>query len=70
MGFFLFLNFLNYCVKDTGVIVVKDALYGRRDSETCIKGRPQSQISNTHCSLEGALDVIKLRYTFRVISLS
>ncbi|KAI4832475.1 hypothetical protein KUCAC02_015442 [Chaenocephalus aceratus] len=45
---------------DTGVIVVKDALYGRRDSETCIKGRPQSQISNTHCSLEGALDVIKL----------
>ncbi|KAF3860147.1 hypothetical protein F7725_000402 [Dissostichus mawsoni] len=45
---------------DTGLIVVKDAMYGRRDSETCIKGRPHSQISNTHCSLEGTLDIIKL----------
>ncbi|KAK1897960.1 L-rhamnose-binding lectin SML [Dissostichus eleginoides] len=45
---------------DTGVIVVKDALYGRRDSETCIEGRPHSQISNTHCSMDGTLDIIKL----------
>ncbi|CAK6954984.1 L-rhamnose-binding lectin SML-like isoform X2 [Scomber scombrus] len=46
---------------DIGVIRVQTALYGREDSETCIEGKPQEQISNRECSLSGAVDVLKSR---------
>nr|XP_020468221.1 L-rhamnose-binding lectin SML-like isoform X2 [Monopterus albus] len=46
---------------DFGVISVETALYGRADSVTCSNGKPQQMISNTQCSLEGAVDVLKRR---------
>nr|C0HK23.1 RecName: Full=L-rhamnose-binding lectin SML [Scomberomorus niphonius] len=46
---------------DIGVISVQTALYGREDSETCIEGKSLQQISNTECSLLGAVDVLKSR---------
>uniref|UniRef100_A0A672MZL8 L-rhamnose-binding lectin CSL3-like n=1 Tax=Sinocyclocheilus grahami TaxID=75366 RepID=A0A672MZL8_SINGR len=36
---------------DTGVISVQSATYGRTSSQICSFGRPQSQISNTWCSI-------------------
>uniref|UniRef100_A0A8C1K7Q1 SUEL-type lectin domain-containing protein n=1 Tax=Cyprinus carpio TaxID=7962 RepID=A0A8C1K7Q1_CYPCA len=35
----------------TGVISVQSATYGRTSGQTCSVGRPQSQISNTWCSI-------------------
>uniref|UniRef100_A0A4W6G8M4 SUEL-type lectin domain-containing protein n=1 Tax=Lates calcarifer TaxID=8187 RepID=A0A4W6G8M4_LATCA len=43
------------------VISVQAALYGRADDETCSEGRPQSQLSNTECSQDGTVDVLKRR---------
>ncbi|KAM3872152.1 L-rhamnose-binding lectin SML-like [Diretmus argenteus] len=45
----------------SGVILVKKALYGRTDSETCSEGRPAGQLANTECSLAAAVDVLKTR---------
>uniref|UniRef100_A0A8P4KES9 SUEL-type lectin domain-containing protein n=1 Tax=Dicentrarchus labrax TaxID=13489 RepID=A0A8P4KES9_DICLA len=44
---------------DMGVISVQAALYGRADNETCGEGRPQQQLANTECSLEGTVDILK-----------
>ncbi|KAK2851957.1 hypothetical protein Q5P01_008233 [Channa striata] len=46
---------------DTGVISVQTALYGRTDSETCSEGRPPQQLSNTKCSQQGTVDVLRKR---------
>ncbi|GAA6223454.1 L-rhamnose-binding lectin CSL1-like [Lates japonicus] len=43
------------------VISVQAALYGRADDETCSEGQPQSQLSNTECSQDGTVDVLKRR---------
>ncbi|XP_029011330.1 L-rhamnose-binding lectin SML-like [Betta splendens] len=45
----------------SGVIVVQSAVYGRLDSEICSEGVPASQLSNTKCSQQGLLDVLKKR---------
>uniref|UniRef100_A0A8C4IJR0 SUEL-type lectin domain-containing protein n=1 Tax=Dicentrarchus labrax TaxID=13489 RepID=A0A8C4IJR0_DICLA len=50
-----------WCVSDMGVISVQAALYGRADNETCGEGRPQQQLANTECSLEGTVDILKKR---------
>ncbi|XP_035863964.1 L-rhamnose-binding lectin SML-like [Sander lucioperca] len=42
-----------------GVISVQEALYGRADSVTCGEGKPQEQLANTECSLEGTMDILK-----------
>uniref|UniRef100_A0A8C9X9N6 SUEL-type lectin domain-containing protein n=1 Tax=Sander lucioperca TaxID=283035 RepID=A0A8C9X9N6_SANLU len=36
-----------------------EALYGRADSVTCGEGKPQEQLANTECSLEGTMDILK-----------
>ncbi|GLD70964.1 rhamnose-binding lectin-like protein [Lates japonicus] len=46
---------------EAGVISVQAALYGRADKETCSEGRPAEQLTNTHCSQHGTLDVFKKR---------
>ncbi|XP_076597978.1 L-rhamnose-binding lectin SML-like isoform X2 [Chaetodon auriga] len=46
---------------DTGVISVLEALYGRADHETCSEGRPQRQLTNTQCSQEGTVDILRER---------
>ncbi|XP_071331398.1 L-rhamnose-binding lectin CSL1-like isoform X2 [Trachinotus anak] len=46
---------------DTGVIRVQAALYGRRDRETCSEGRPANQLTNTDCSQNGTVDVLRRR---------
>ncbi|KAF1390760.1 hypothetical protein PFLUV_G00061390 [Perca fluviatilis] len=46
---------------DDGVISVQTALYGRADAVTCSEGRPPAQLSNTHCSQAGTVDVVKQR---------
>ncbi|XP_039656384.1 rhamnose-binding lectin-like [Perca fluviatilis] len=46
---------------DDGVISVQTALYGRADAVTCSEGRPPAQLSNTHCSQAGTVDVVKKR---------
>ncbi|XP_050926950.1 rhamnose-binding lectin [Lates calcarifer] len=46
---------------EIGVISVQAALYGRADKETCSEGRPAEQLTNTHCSQHGTLDVFKKR---------
>ncbi|KAF1390755.1 hypothetical protein PFLUV_G00061340 [Perca fluviatilis] len=46
---------------DGGVISVQEALYGRADSVTCGEGKPQEQLANTECSLEGTVDILKKR---------
>uniref|UniRef100_A0A672MY55 L-rhamnose-binding lectin CSL3-like n=1 Tax=Sinocyclocheilus grahami TaxID=75366 RepID=A0A672MY55_SINGR len=38
-------------LSNTGVISVQSATYGRTSSQICSFGRPQSQISNTWCSI-------------------
>uniref|UniRef100_A0A3P9HZ52 SUEL-type lectin domain-containing protein n=1 Tax=Oryzias latipes TaxID=8090 RepID=A0A3P9HZ52_ORYLA len=43
------------------VISVQSALYGRADSVTCSEGRPANQLSNTMCSQNGILDLVKRR---------
>uniref|UniRef100_A0A667Z5B5 SUEL-type lectin domain-containing protein n=1 Tax=Myripristis murdjan TaxID=586833 RepID=A0A667Z5B5_9TELE len=48
---------------DVTVISVESTLYGRSDSETCSTGRPAEQLSNTECSLQGTLEILKSRYT-------
>ncbi|XP_055366237.1 L-rhamnose-binding lectin SML-like [Betta splendens] len=45
----------------SGVIVVQSAVYGRLDSEICSEGVPAYQLSNTKCSQQGLLDVLKKR---------
>uniref|UniRef100_A0A8C9X6N4 SUEL-type lectin domain-containing protein n=1 Tax=Sander lucioperca TaxID=283035 RepID=A0A8C9X6N4_SANLU len=50
-----FLELLTY----GGVISVQEALYGRADSVTCGEGKPQEQLANTECSLEGTMDILK-----------
>ncbi|XP_061590866.1 uncharacterized protein LOC133456406 [Cololabis saira] len=45
----------------SGVIVVKSALYGRDDRETCSEGRSSKQLSNTRCSQDGIVDIVKDR---------
>ncbi|KAL7399283.1 hypothetical protein ABVT39_022464 [Epinephelus coioides] len=46
---------------DAGVISVQAALYGRADTETCSEGKPPQQLSNTKCSQQGVVDVLKKR---------
>nr|XP_046254129.1 uncharacterized protein LOC124064001 [Scatophagus argus] len=46
---------------DVGVISVQAALYGHADRETCSEGRPQEQLANTECSLEGTVDILRRR---------
>ncbi|XP_031142412.1 L-rhamnose-binding lectin SML-like [Sander lucioperca] len=46
---------------DGGVISVQEVLYGRADSVTCGEGKPQEQLVNTECSLEGTVDILKKR---------
>ncbi|XP_071314800.1 L-rhamnose-binding lectin SML-like [Trachinotus anak] len=46
---------------EDGVISVVTALYGRADRETCSEGRPPNQLTNTACSQEGTLGVLKTR---------
>ncbi|XP_033485442.1 L-rhamnose-binding lectin SML-like [Epinephelus lanceolatus] len=46
---------------DAGVISVQAALYGRTDTETCSEGKPPQQLSNTKCSQQGVVDVLKKR---------
>uniref|UniRef100_A0A667YX53 SUEL-type lectin domain-containing protein n=1 Tax=Myripristis murdjan TaxID=586833 RepID=A0A667YX53_9TELE len=46
---------------DVTVISVESTLYGRSDSETCSTGRPAEQLSNTECSLQGTLEILKSR---------
>uniref|UniRef100_A0A3Q3MHK0 SUEL-type lectin domain-containing protein n=1 Tax=Mastacembelus armatus TaxID=205130 RepID=A0A3Q3MHK0_9TELE len=46
---------------DFGVISVMTALYGRADTVTCSEGKSQQEISNTQCSLAGAVEVLKRR---------
>uniref|UniRef100_A0A3P9HZ64 SUEL-type lectin domain-containing protein n=1 Tax=Oryzias latipes TaxID=8090 RepID=A0A3P9HZ64_ORYLA len=41
------------------LISVQSALYGRADSVTCSEGRPANQLSNTMCSQNGILDLVK-----------
>lgn len=62
---FLLLNFLShaFCKTENGVIIVQSVLYGRTDAETCSVGRPAEQLKNTQCSQDGALKVVKSRYT-------
>uniref|UniRef100_A0A667YT86 SUEL-type lectin domain-containing protein n=1 Tax=Myripristis murdjan TaxID=586833 RepID=A0A667YT86_9TELE len=43
------------------MISVESTLYGRSDSETCSTGRPAEQLSNTECSLQGTLEILKSR---------
>ncbi|XP_073325727.1 galactose-specific lectin nattectin-like [Pagrus major] len=47
--------------KDGGVIGVQAALYGRADRETCSEGRPPQQLTNTKCSQQGTVDVLRRR---------
>uniref|UniRef100_A0AAX7U6Z8 SUEL-type lectin domain-containing protein n=1 Tax=Astatotilapia calliptera TaxID=8154 RepID=A0AAX7U6Z8_ASTCA len=62
---FLLLNFLShaFCKTENGVIIVQSVLFGRTDAETCSEGRPAEQLKNTQCSQDGALKVVKSRYT-------
>nr|AIT83008.1 L-rhamnose-binding lectin CSL2 [Sparus aurata] len=46
---------------DSGVISVQAALYGRADRETCSEGRPPQQLTNTKCSQQGTVDVLRRR---------
>uniref|UniRef100_A0A3B4TW71 SUEL-type lectin domain-containing protein n=1 Tax=Seriola dumerili TaxID=41447 RepID=A0A3B4TW71_SERDU len=46
---------------DGGVITVEKALYGRADRETCSEGRPANQLTNTQCSQQGTVDILKKR---------
>ncbi|KAG7224391.1 hypothetical protein INR49_004733 [Caranx melampygus] len=46
---------------DSGVISVETALYGRADRETCSKGHPPQQLSNTKCSLQGTVELLRNR---------
>lgn len=52
-------NNVHHLSCDTGVIRVQAALYGRADSETCSEGRPPEQVTNTQCSQDGAVDVMR-----------
>nr|XP_057940504.1 rhamnose-binding lectin-like isoform X2 [Doryrhamphus excisus] len=45
----------------SGVISVREGLYGRTDPEICSEGRPPQQLADTECSQEGAVDVLKTR---------
>ncbi|KAL0970511.1 hypothetical protein UPYG_G00243050 [Umbra pygmaea] len=38
-----------------GVVFVQKAFYGRMESNTCSRGRPLDQLTNTQCSQEGTL---------------
>ncbi|XP_041801938.1 L-rhamnose-binding lectin SML-like [Chelmon rostratus] len=44
---------------DSGVISVQAALYGRTDRQTCSEGRPPQQLSDTQCSPQDAVDVLR-----------
>ncbi|XP_042336879.1 L-rhamnose-binding lectin SML-like, partial [Plectropomus leopardus] len=57
----LYNEFLCLRVTDSGVISVQAALYGRADTETCSEGKPPQQLSNTKCSQQGAVDVLRKR---------
>ncbi|XP_037545313.1 L-rhamnose-binding lectin CSL2-like [Nematolebias whitei] len=46
---------------EIGVIDVESALYGRIDRKTCSEGKPKNQLTNTHCSQEGTLEVFQKR---------
>uniref|UniRef100_A0A8C5DYR3 L-rhamnose-binding lectin SML-like n=1 Tax=Gouania willdenowi TaxID=441366 RepID=A0A8C5DYR3_GOUWI len=46
---------------DQGVISVQSALYGRADSTICSEGRPEEQLSDCHCSLDGTTQYVKGR---------
>ena len=48
-------------VTDSGVISVQAALYGRADRDTCSEGRPPQQLTNTKCSQQGTVDVLRRR---------
>ncbi|XP_042264278.1 rhamnose-binding lectin-like [Thunnus maccoyii] len=54
-------DFVHRLSCNIGVISVQTALYGREDSKTCIEGKTLQEISNTECSLQGAVDVLKSR---------
>uniref|UniRef100_A0A1A8JDI1 SUEL-type lectin domain-containing protein n=1 Tax=Nothobranchius kuhntae TaxID=321403 RepID=A0A1A8JDI1_NOTKU len=47
--------------EDFGVISVQTSLYGRVDSSVCSDGRGPDQVSDTDCSLPGAVDIVKKR---------
>ncbi|KAG7226936.1 hypothetical protein INR49_022231 [Caranx melampygus] len=44
-----------------GVISVQAALYGRLNSETCSEGRPGDQVTNTNCSQNGTVNIVRRR---------
>ncbi|XP_056240713.1 L-rhamnose-binding lectin SML-like [Seriola aureovittata] len=46
---------------EEGLIGVESALYGRSDSETCGEGKSVNELSNTQCSQDGTVDVLKTR---------
>ncbi|XP_034552598.1 uncharacterized protein LOC117822079 [Notolabrus celidotus] len=46
---------------DSGVIMVKAALYGRQDARICSAGRPPAQLANTACAQKGTVDILKKR---------
>ncbi|XP_035015345.2 L-rhamnose-binding lectin SML [Hippoglossus stenolepis] len=46
---------------DSGVISVQNAVYGRTDRQTCSEGRPQQELLNTACSLQGTFDLLRTR---------
>ncbi|KAK2898937.1 hypothetical protein Q8A67_010355 [Cirrhinus molitorella] len=44
--------FVHHLRCDTGVISVQSATFGRTSSQICSIGRPPSETSNTHCSMD------------------
>ncbi|XP_056241283.1 L-rhamnose-binding lectin SML-like [Seriola aureovittata] len=46
---------------EEGLIGVESALYGRSDSETCGEGKSVNELSNTQCSEDGTVDILKTR---------
>ncbi|KAG8003040.1 L-rhamnose-binding lectin SML, partial [Nibea albiflora] len=52
---------MEFLKTDSGVISVQAAQYGRTDPETCSEGRPPQQLSNTKCSQQGTVDVLRKR---------
>ncbi|XP_060913195.1 rhamnose-binding lectin-like [Labrus mixtus] len=46
---------------DNGVIIVQAALYGRANTMTCSMDRPEEQLADTECALDGTVDILKRR---------
>ncbi|XP_066500006.1 L-rhamnose-binding lectin CSL3-like isoform X2 [Hoplias malabaricus] len=44
---------------DSGVLNILSANYGRTDSITCSAGRPNNEVTNTHCFATNTLSVVK-----------